>query len=107
MPAKNHTWTLAQKMVENLAWDEKLNLPYGMKFDDYIETLKEKMDKKSDSDTMIGDLKNLITRLDYMREKDLVHYHKYIIANKRKSQFEDKARLVILDTIVLSFSGEF
>jgi hypothetical protein len=98
---ETHTWTLARKMYANLAWDEKLGLPYGMGFDDYIEKLKENMDKASESDTMLDDLKNLVQRLDFMREKDLVHYHKYIIANKRKSQFQEKARLIILDTIIL------
>lgn len=93
---------VTKKIVDNIIMDDQLNLPYGW-FDDYIAKVKEKLESSGGSGTeaIVKELKGLVEKMGYFREKDLVHFHKYIIANKNKAKHEQQAKLIILDTIVL------
>jgi len=86
---------MSKAVTKALIFDDKVNLPYGLGFDDYIDKLKSKMDKTTDNDGLANEMKHLITKLDFFRERDLIHFHKYIIAHKRRINFENHAKFII------------
>lgn len=51
---------MAKAVHLNLIYDEKVNLPYGFGFDDYIDKLKNKMEKGNDSEGLQAEMKELI-----------------------------------------------
>lgn len=92
---------IARAVLNEVVYDEELNVPYDQGYDHLIEQEKAKGQENKQNDGFLDELKDLVVKLDYMREKDLINCHKYIIANKRKASYQIQAKYIILDTVIM------
>ena len=90
--------TLIDLIRDRLIVDEDTGMMYGFDFDDYIELVKV---KNSRSNLGFGEeIEQIFTDLHFYQKDELIYLHRYIIAQAQQAKFKEKARLVVMDTIV-------
>lgn len=82
------------EMSKQLAIDEKVGLPYGFSFDEFILRLRESLNKQETGSYTVM-LKDVISQMGYLSEKEMLEFQKYVIINRTKNNFMQTARELI------------
>jgi hypothetical protein len=100
----NNIKQILEKIKDKIVIDEETGIPYNMGFNQEIERLKATEDDgASASKAIIDTMNSIMSDFGYFNRQDLIHLHRYILANAISGNFKDRARALILDSIIKEY----
>jgi hypothetical protein len=90
---------MVKKIAESLHFDETLNVPFGMGFDEYIWKTKEQKLKAGEAQ-FLNSMQKILNNLNLRNEQELVKLYEHVISEAQVADFRDAARNFILEKIL-------
>jgi hypothetical protein len=93
-----------EKIKDKIVIDEKTGIPYNMGFNQEIERLKSAdVEGAKSSKIIVEQMNEIMKDLGYFNRQDLIHLHRYILANAISGGFKERAKALVLDAIVKEY----
>lgn len=90
---------LLEEVKDKIVFDEETGFAYGFGFDEYIEGVKST--KTAKGGNFEEEIQSISRGLGLYTKEELIFLHRYIIALATESNYRERAKLHIMDCILL------
>jgi hypothetical protein len=92
---------IIKELTNQLALDEKVGLPYGFSFDEFILRLRESLGKQEDGNYSLI-LRDIIRLMGYMSEREMLQFQKFVVIKRTRNEFMQAAKELLASKVAAS-----